>query len=72
MGVWMNGALRLTVEGAAMGNLLMQAKALGDIENMEELRHVVRRSEKNETFKPRHTEAWDKAYTRMISYMEVR
>lgn len=60
------------VEGAAMGNLLMQAKALGDIENMEELRHVVRRSEKNETFKPRHTEAWDKAYTRMISYMEVR
>ena len=58
------------VEGAAIGNLLAQAMALGDIKSMDELRDVVRRSEPVETYRPNHTPAWERAYQRMLSYME--
>ena len=58
------------VEGAAIGNLLAQAMALGDIKSMDELRDVVRRSEPVETYHPNHTPAWEHAYQRMLSYME--
>ena len=58
------------VEGAAIGNLLAQAMALGDIKSMDELRDVVRRSEPVETYRPNHTPAWEHAYQRMLSYME--
>ena len=58
------------VEGAAIGNLLAQAMALGDIRSMDELRDVVRRSEPVETYRPNHTPAWEHAYQRMLSYME--
>ena len=58
------------VEGAAIGNLLAQAMALGDIKSMDALRDVVRRSEPVETYCPNHTPAWEHAYQRMLSYME--
>ena len=58
------------VEGAAIGNLLAQAMALGDIKSMNALRDVVRRSEPVETYRPNHTPAWERAYQRMLSYME--
>ena len=58
------------VEGAAIGNLLAQAMALGDIKSMDALRDVVRRSEPVETYRPNHTPAWEHAYQRMLSYME--
>ena len=53
------------VEGAAIGNLLTQAMALGDIKDLDELRQVVRNSENVETWQPNHTAAWDEAYQRM-------
>ena len=58
------------VEGAAIGNLLAQAMALGDIRTMDELREVVRRSEAVETDTPDHTAEWEQAYQRMLSYTE--
>ena len=58
------------VEGAAIGNLLAQAMALGDIRTMDELREVVRRSEAVETYTPDHTAEWEQAYQRMLSYTE--
>ena len=56
------------VEGAAIGNLLGQAMALGAVKDVEDLRRVVRNSEPVEEFQPHHTEAWDEAYQRMLSY----
>ena len=56
------------VEGAAIGNLLGQAMALGAVKDLEDLRRVVRNSEPVEEFEPHHTEAWDAAYQRMLSY----
>lgn len=58
------------VEGAAIGNLLTQAMALGDIKNLEELRQVVRNSESVETWTPKHTPQWDEAYNKLLTYLK--
>ena len=55
------------VEGAAIGNLLAQAMALGDIQDLAELRQVVRNSEVVEEYSPNHTSAWEDAYQRLLS-----
>lgn len=49
------------IEGAAIGNLLAQAMALGEISSLAELREVVRNSEPVETYMPHHTQAWEDA-----------
>ena len=49
------------VEGAAIGNLLVQAMALGDIRSMEELRSIVRHSESVEEYRPNHAVQWEKS-----------
>ena len=56
------------VEGAAIGNLLAQAMALGDIQTMDELRAVVRRSEAVNTYEPHHTPEWEAAYQKLLSF----
>ena len=58
------------IEGAAMGNLLTQAMALGDIKNLEELRQIVRNSESVETWTPNHTPQWDEAYNKLLTYLK--
>ena len=55
------------VEGAALGNLLMQAKALGLLNTMEEVRQVVRNSEAVHTYTPNHTEYWEQAYQTLFA-----
>ena len=56
------------VEGAAMGNMLMQAVALGELGGLEDVREVVRNSVETETYEPKDTAAWDEAYGRVRSY----
>ena len=56
------------IEGAAIGNLLAQAMALGDIQTMDELRTVVRRSEAVSTYEPHHTPEWEAAYQKLLSF----
>ena len=58
------------VEGAAIGNLLTQAMALGDIRDLEHLRQVVRNSEAVETWTPNHTPAWEAAYQKLLSFLK--
>ncbi len=56
-------------EGTAIGNLLMQAKALGAIEDIWALRRVVEASFPTEEYLPETDgKAWDEAYAR---YMEL-
>jgi rhamnulokinase len=57
------------VEGAAIGNLLTQAMALGDIKDLDELRQVVRNSENVEHWTPNHSEAWDEAYQKLLTFI---
>ena len=58
------------IEGAAMGNLLTQAMALGDIANLEELRQVVRNSEAVNVWEPHHTPAWEEAYQKLLTFLK--
>ena len=59
------------IEGAALGNILMQALALGRVSNLNEAREVARASVSTTTYQPRHTPQWDDAYGRMRSNMEA-
>lgn len=58
------------IEGAAMGNLLTQAMALGDIADLDGLRTVVRNSEAVETWEPHHTAQWENAYIKLLSFLK--
>jgi rhamnulokinase len=54
------------VEATAIGNILVQALALGHIATLSEARDLVRRSFDVDTYEPRNTAAWDEAYTRYL------
>ena len=49
-------------EATAIGNLMMQAYAAGNVSSLEEIRQTVCRSVKTETFMPADTGRWDEAY----------
>ncbi len=57
------------IECAAMGNLLAQAIALGDIKDVTELRNVVSNSEQLEVYTPNHTRHWDNAYQWLLQLL---
>jgi rhamnulokinase len=52
------------VEATAIGNLLVQAMAVGDIKSLAEAREVVRNSFEVKRYEPRETKVWDEAYGR--------
>ncbi len=54
------------VEATAIGNLLMQAIALGQLGSLAEAREVVRKSFNVETFQPGSRAGWDAAYQRLL------
>ncbi len=55
------------VEGTAMGNMLMQAKASGMVENMFAMRRIVANSVSLQTYMPKDKEKWDSAYEKYLS-----
>ena len=57
------------IEGAAIGNLLAQAMALGAVKDLAELREVVRNSEAVEDFTPNHTPEWEDAYQKLLKLL---
>ena len=57
------------VEGAAMGNLLAQAMALGEVRDLEHLRQIVRNSEHVETYTPNHSAQWENAYQKLLALL---
>lgn len=55
------------VEGAALGNILLQAVAMGLLRDITEVREVVSRSVSLDTYEPHRTAAWDDAYARLLA-----
>jgi rhamnulokinase len=51
-------------EATAIGNILLQAAALGHLENLRELREIVRESFPPETYHPQDIPSWQSAYDR--------
>ncbi|MDL2217725.1 rhamnulokinase [Christensenellaceae bacterium OttesenSCG-928-M15] len=58
------------VEGAAMGNILMQAVALGELSGIEDVRAVVKNSVETGEYLPKEQEEWREAYHRLEALME--
>lgn len=55
------------IEATALGNVLIQARASGDISTLAEIRDVVRRSSEMQTFEPENVDQWQQAYERFRS-----
>ena len=60
------------VEGAAMGNILLQAVALGELSGIDDVRRVVRSSAEIEEYLPLDAQAWEDAYGRLLAYMAAQ
>ena len=59
-------------EGAAMGNILLQAVALGELDGIDDVRRVVRSSAEIEEYLPLDAQAWEDAYGRLLAYMAAQ
>lgn len=59
------------VEATAIGNILLQMLATGQINSLSEGREVVKRSFPVETYQPQNPEAWDAAYERFQSVLAL-
>jgi rhamnulokinase len=57
------------IEATAMGNILMQALALGYVGSLEEAREVVRSSFQTGTYEPGNGGAWTEAYGRYLDLL---
>jgi len=51
-------------EATALGNLMAQLMALGEVRSLSEVREIVRRSFETITYLPGDVDAWDEAYGR--------
>jgi rhamnulokinase len=58
------------IEATAIGNVLMQAVALGYLKSLEGARAVVRHSFKPETYEPHPASEWDVAYEKLNKLMQ--
>ena len=58
------------IEATATGNLMVQAMALGEVGNLNELRQVVKKSFPVETYTPCNNEQWGDAYFRFKKIIE--
>ena len=54
------------IEATAIGNLMMQAVAAGDVASIAEAREVIRESFSVKEYEPQDTAVWDEAYERFL------
>jgi rhamnulokinase len=57
------------VEATAIGNLMMQTIAAGEVGSISQAREIIRRSFSVETYEPRNPTDWDLAYSRFTSLL---
>ncbi|MPM90744.1 L-Rhamnulokinase [bioreactor metagenome] len=59
------------VESACVGNLLLQAVALGELKDVHEARAIVRASFETEIYESRRTQQWEDAYEKLLRFMKT-
>jgi rhamnulokinase len=59
-------------EATAMGNVLTQMRARGELKSLAEMREVVRKSTDLGEYEPRQAAAWEEAYARFQKLTELR
>jgi len=55
------------VECTAAGNIMVQARAAGDVAGLEEMRKIIRDSNELKSFMPGDAQVWDSAYERFLA-----
>jgi rhamnulokinase len=55
------------IEATAIGNLMVQAMASGDVDSVADARQIVRNSFETHEYEPQNADAWDEAYVRFSS-----
>ena len=58
------------VEATALGNIIVQAMATGDVKDLAEARRIVAASTELGTFLPQDAASWDKEYKRFLSFCD--
>jgi rhamnulokinase len=58
------------IEGAALGNIIVQLIGLGEIKDISEGRSIIANSVEMQTYEPNHTSEWDEAYHRMLEILK--
>jgi len=58
------------IEATAIGNVMMQAVATGEVGSIAQARDVIRRSFEAEEYEPQDTSAWDDAYEKFLTIVE--
>lgn len=58
------------IEATALGNIILQLIALGEIESIEKGRKIIAETEKVKIFKETHTPDWDEAYDRFCKIIK--
>ena len=53
------------IEATAIGNVLLQAKATGEVQMLEQIREIVRNSFDLKEYQPRETSVWEQQYRKM-------
>lgn len=59
-------------EGTALGNIMLQAKASGDVSDIWDMRRIIANSLELKSFEPKDKEKWDKAYERYLQIVEKK
>ena len=59
------------IEATALGNVLLQARAAGDVSSLSEIRDVVRGSETIGEYTPRDSAAWEDAWGRFVQLCDT-
>lgn len=55
------------VEGTAIGNIMLQAKAAGMVDDMFQMREIIAQSIELKTYLPQDSKVWDEAYQKFIN-----
>lgn len=58
------------IEATALGNIMLQLIALGEIESIEKGREIIAETEKVKIFEGSHTDEWDEAYERFCKVIK--
>lgn len=59
-------------EGTAIGNIMLQAKASGDVGDIWDMRRIIAASIELKRFEPTDKDQWDNAYGRFLKIMESK
>ena len=58
-------------EATAIGNVMMQAKALGLVDDLTEMRQIIGNSESTEKIIPQDVEIWNEAYHKFLTICKI-